>query len=327
MAVKITQVSQGNVLLQLCLQYDPPVQSRKTGMPVSIEELKIGIYRTPTSVRMKAFNQDNLERAEKIRQFRMGQIKRGELTVMNSPERKDFVTLYRNISHEKEHNYTASYSRFVKFCGGTCPYDRIDAAFFIQYRDYLLDATKEDAVNPLSMHTAAQYFNQFRYVLREAFYEGHLKEDLHDCAEIIKVERDYDGLVTMEEIQRLMKVPCENPLVPKMCWFLAVTGVRYGFLAKLRWENVIVSPDRRPYIVTKVQRSGREELMHITPEALGYLGRRKKSGQVFPVGGKDMRMHLRKWLHAAGVREELSFESFRLGIQTLNRRTSLLKAR
>lgn len=56
------------------------------------------------------------------------------------------------------------------------------------------------------------------------------------------------------------------------------------------------------------------------------LGHKKKSGRVFSLNGRQNLKFLHRWLKSAGLRPELTFESFRLCIPTLpDKRYKLLK--
>lgn len=325
MAIDLKQTPYGSSVYRLSLVYNPPVMSKKTGKPVYEEVLKLSIYRKPSTPRMKLFNQDNLERADKILKYREGQIQRGEIRILKLPQGSDFVSFYRQIAESKAANYKASFLRFSDFCNGYMPFDRVSPELFLEYRDCLKKATYIESENPLSQKTAKQYFNQFRYVLREAFNAGYMAEDLHDCAEMLGAEEQEETLITIEELAYLLTVPCEHEDIPRMCFFIALTGFRFGFLMKLRWEDIVYTKDHRQFIMTKVQRTGRNDVLYISNEAMKQLGRKKKTGRVFSDNGRQNLKFLHRWLKSAGLRSELTFESFRLYIPRLPRPTQFLK--
>lgn len=325
MKITIKETRRGATVNQLILEYDPPIVSKKTGNPVYEEPLKFTVYRNPANPRMKLYNQETFERAEKIRQYREMQIKKGEIRLLKVDYAEDLVSFYRKIADTNRNNYKSSFLKFSEFCNGVMPFEKVNPGLFIEYRDFLIQATKIDSERPLSILTANCYFNQFRYVLREAHRSGCLSEDLHDCGVSISVEDANVDMITPEEISRLMAVPCMQEDIPRMCMFIVLTGVRYGFLMKLRWEDVNLTKERRPFIIVKTQRSGRQDIMYISKEAYNQLGKKKKSGPVFSENGKQNLKFLHRWLHSAGLRDTLTFESFRLNLPTLPKKQLALK--
>jgi len=324
MGVTIKQSQRGQSVYLLSLEYNPPVESPRTGKPVYEEPLKLSVYKTPTTPRMQLFNRDNYERAEAIKKYRESQILKHELKLFTKDYQDDLIGLYMTISKRTDVNYRASFLWFSDFTNGKCPYSDVDAGMVMDYKKYLLDATSALSEKPLSLLTAAQYFNQLRYVLREAFNQGFLAEDLHDCIDPIRTGDNFIELVTDEEIEALKSTPCNQEQIPRMCWFIVLTGVRLNFLLQLKWEDVIVAPGQRPFILMKCQRSKRDDMMYITEESLGYLGKRKKSGLVFEKNHRLLK-DLHKWEKDAGVREDMGFEHFRLRLMTLKKSKLLLR--
>jgi len=325
MAVFITKRLKGKAMYVIHLEYNPPVLSKKTGKPIYDETLNFTLYRNPTSPRMKLFNQDNLERAEAVKKYREKQIADKEITLcpeVNSTT--DLVGFFKEIAKRTDVNYNSVFLKFSEFCKGCCPFSSVDAAFVNNFRNYLISLTEPEAESPMSLCTAGQYLNQTRFVLREAYNQGYLPEDLHDCVDIIRVDPDFDNLITKEEIEKLMKVECPQEQIPRMCYFIALTGVRTKFVLELKWEDVFAVPGKRPFIVKKKQRTERNAVMYISEEALHYLGKRKKSGPVFENNCRLLR-DLHRWEKAAGVRDWLGFEQFRIRISTLKKTRPLLK--
>lgn len=317
MAIELKQVPIGVSMYNLHLVYNPPVVGNKSGKPVYEEELKFTIYRKPSNPRMRLFNQDNLERAEKILKYRELQIKKGEIKVLKLPQGNDFVSFYRQIADTKANNYKASFLRFSDYCNGYMPFESVNVDLCEDYRATLKVATRPDSPSPLSDLTARQYLNQFRYVLREAYKAGYLSEDLHDCTDELELEEREENLITLPELALLRSIPCEHEDIPRMCYFIALTGFRYGFLMNLRWEDIVFTSDKRQFIKTKVQRTGRDDIIYISNEAMKQLGHKKKTGRVFSLNGRQNLKFLHRWLKSAGLRPELTFESFRLCIPSL----------
>lgn len=315
MSVTLIEKPGINGMKNLALEYSPAILSKRTGKAVYFEELVHKVYASPANPREAKYNRVMLEKAELIRQYRQGQIEKGELCIYDMDESKDFVAFYRKLAMERKAsttNYTASFLFFSSFVEGECAFDDVNEELYVRYRDHLASLPVGNSGKNLSYGTAHGYFNQFRFVLREAFHKGYLKEDFHDCAENLhekSVDRYY---VTSEDWNKLLSTPCSREDVPKICQFILFTGLRYSEVRTLKWEKVIVDTQGRISINRTLQLSGRKELFLISKSAYLLMGPKKNSGLVFKeeVYGNHNRC-LQKWASDAKLQNHITFESFR----------------
>lgn len=315
MSVTIIEKPGINGMKNLALEYSPAILSKRTGKAVFIEDLVHRVYADPSDAREAKYNRVMLEKVELIRQYREQQIEKGELSLYDMDESKDFVAFYRKLAMDRKSsktNYTASFLFFSAFVDGKCRFEEVGVDLYVRYRDYLATLPVGSTGKKLSYGTAHGYFDQFRYVLREAFHKGYLSEDLHDCAENLHEKRIDRYYVTGDDWNLLQSVPCSREDVPRICQFILFTGLRYSEVRALKWEKVLFDDQGRVSISRTLQLTGRKELFFISNTAFSLMGPKKKSGLVFPeeVYGNHNRC-LQKWASEAGLKTHITFESFR----------------
>jgi integrase len=313
------RIGQGKV--KLVLEYEPPLASTIDGHMVDRERLDFEIYEKPRTEREELFNKMILDRAEKIRQYRMESIESGKISLYRNMSELGFVDFYKRSAREmaSSSNYTAGLKYFRDYTKDFCPFNAVNRNLFIGYRDFLISKTQEE-VGALNVNTAKGYFNQFRMILRMAFMQGLVKADYSDCDEIIhEVPHKEMYYIQRSHIHALNEVDCSIPDIKNMCFFLLLTRFRIGEIWDLDWSDVIRFPDERPFIMKKLTGKKDKIRLYISGEAMKYLGRPKKSGRIFKkMSYVYARNRLREWVSSAGLPGELvTFESFRRGFDTI----------
>lgn len=323
MSVKIIELPTRDHMFILALEYDPPVISKRTGDAVMVEKLIMTSYQEPKDERQVKYNRVMLEKAEAVRQVREKQIEEGKISVYMIERKDDFVAFYRQMAIKKSGkcNYTASFKVFEAFVGGKCAFKDIGHDLFVRYRDYLAGLPINPVSGkPMKYLTAWGSFNQFRYMLTEAYNEGLVDKDYRDCDEILHEKpSEQRYIVSDEDIRKLMKTPCQREDVPRICKLMLYTGLRYREIVDMKWEDITETADGRKCIARVMQLSGRQSNLYINPEAFNLLGKQKKRGYVFERMNSSSYRHesMRKWTKDAGIKDKVSFESFRRYVSTL----------
>lgn len=323
MSVKIVQLPTRDRMYVLALEYQPPVISKRTGDAVTLEKLIMTNYQNPKDEREVRYNRVMLEKAEAIRQVREKQISDGKISVYQLDQKDDFVAFYRKLAIQKstKSNYTAGFKVFESFVGGKCSFSDIGQDLFVRYRDYLASLPLNPVTGKQMKYlTAWGTFNQFRYMLTEAYNEGLVDKDYRDCDEILherKSEQRY--IVSDEDIRKLMNTRCQREDVPIICKLMLYTGLRYREVVDMKWEDIVDAEDGRKCIARVLQLSGRKSNLYIGPEVIKLLGKPKKKGYVFERMNSSTYRHesMRKWVKDAGIEANVSFESFRRYVSTL----------
>lgn len=309
-----------NGMRHLALEYSPAVLSRISGAAVTKEDLVHKIYANPITDKEIKYNRVMLEKAEMIRKYRVSQINNGEIKLYDLDESKDFVSFYRKFAIERKGsstNYTAGFATFSNFVEGKCRFEDVTRTLYVRYRDYLNSGpmgvqVRNRPAKPITYSTAKGYFDQFRFMLREAFRKGYLDEDLHDCEEQLHEVRVDRYFVSDDDIRKLFSTDCPRDDVPRICRVILLTGLRYSEVKKIRWEHVVISEKGRVSFKRIIQKTLREEMFYVSDTAFHEFGKPKKKGPVFleEVNGAHNRA-LQKWAEEAGIENHITFESFR----------------
>ena len=212
--VTLRQKKIANDKSSLYLDYFPPIISPKNGKETRREFLKLQLYNTPKTTTEKAHNKTTIEFAELIRAKRLVQIKNREFGFKQNIElNKNFVAYYEAIVTEylskgSKSNYgswKASLNYIKKFFGPKINSKHLTADIIKKYRHFLLTTnssrTKEVT---LSINSAASYYKQFIYVLKRAYKDHIISENLAQYADYINEE------VTFREYLKYHPADYEN---------------------------------------------------------------------------------------------------------------------
>ncbi len=176
----------------------------------------------------------------------------------------------------------------------------------------------------LSARTSATYCQVLRRVLGEAVNAGIIAAnpwDMVDGEERIKVPRTKREHLTLEEVRRLMAVPCLNETVRRAFLFSCFTGLRFSDVGGLRWSDVHVG-DEHPSISLIVKKTGEPLYAPLSRVALGWLPARGGAGEgdmVFCAlpSGVSTNRHLKIWVASAGIAKRVTFHTARHTFATM----------
>lgn len=119
--------------------------------------------------------------------------------------------------------------------------------------------------------------------------------------------------LTYDEVRTLFRTPCPNEIVKRAFIFGCLTGLRYSDISKLKWGD-IEQYGNRSRILFRQKKTGTEEYLDLTPQALQLLGeRRSEEDLVFErlPQRHDLHDSLAPWASAAHVSKPISFHTSR----------------
>jgi integrase len=238
---------------------------------------------------------------------------------------QNFVEYFKRLAEKRTAsnlgNWISAYKYLETFTNGTIKFADLNESFCDDFKEYLRTTMSNRRIkSKLSQNSAVSYFNKIKAALRLAYRDGYLQVDLNARVDPIKSVETRRDFVTLEELNRLAKTDCDSPVLKRAALFSALTGLRFGDITNLKWENVEHMANSG-YILKFTQHKTRGvETMPISDQAFSLMGERgNKDEQVF----KDLtysayaNKHLAKWIGLAGITKDITFHCFRHTFATL----------
>ena len=166
----------------------------------------------------------------------------------------------------------------------------------------------------LSQNSAFSYFNKFKATLKQAYKDGYLSYDLNARIDRIKETETHRNFLTLDELNTLVKKDCLNPVLKNAALFSALTGFRFGDIAKMIWGEVEFIKDNGYFIQFTQQKTNGAEMMPISDQAYKLMGERRNPDQRVFDGltySAYSNKHLAQWIGSAGITKNITFHCFR----------------
>lgn len=331
--IKIRQKKISGDRHSLYLDIWPPVLHPVTNRLSRREFLGIYIFDKPGNVFDKQHNKEVLQLAEQIKLKRENYLNKPEiysdyekaqLKAINQGK-QNFVEYFKQLADSRtgsnQKGWLSAYHYLEAFTKGSLTFAELDEVFFSEFRSYLLTAKKHRSnKTTLSQNSAVSYFNKVKAALRQAFKEGKLQIDINARVDPIKSVETERNILSIEELNKLIKTDCNNPLLKRAAIFSALTGLRFSDIRNLIWNNVEFIEGQGHIIKFIQQKTKGVEVLPIDPQAVGLLGERGGSmDQVFEglTYSAYSNKHLAQWIGAAGITKEITFHCFRHSFATL----------
>lgn len=104
---------------------------------------------------------------------------------------------------------------FRKFTEGKCTFGDVSVDLCTRFREYLLTAKQlKHTKKTVSRNTASGYFSTFRALLKQAYKERLITENINDYLEYIEWEDVVREFLAQEELIQLAP-PCKHDV---LCW-------------------------------------------------------------------------------------------------------------
>lgn len=340
----------------LYLDFWPPVPNRETGEPTRREFLKMYLFaplkakgkkkkddnvvKQPVyskdkleNTQQKKHNADTLTIAEGIRQKREHELNKPE--VYNEYEKgqlmkrqlgeRDFLKYFNELMNKQKGNTYYNWkvvSIYLNiYTNGSLKFANVNEKFCNDFKDYLLTTRgHKNTKKNLTQNTASVYFSKFKAALHQAYKNGYLQDDLSRKVEPIKsieTERNY---LTLDELNKLVKTNCPNPVIKRAALFSALTGMRFSDIKKLVWGEMEYIEGTGYIIKFRQKKTKGIEVLPISEQAYSLLGEPKQATDIV---FQDLcysayySKYLYQWLGAAGITKEITFHSFRHTFATL----------
>ena len=136
----------------------------------------------------------------------------------------------------------------------------------------------------------------------------------------IEQKESIRAVLTIEEINKLVKTDCHNPVLKRAALFSCLTGLRFSDILKLTWNEIEFIPDKGYILKYRQKKTDSPEVLPISEQAVSLCGKRMEpSAKVFDglTYSAYENKHLYQWLAAAGITKDISFHNFRHSFATL----------
>ena len=311
--VTVRQRAITNGRISLYLDYYPAVRTPETMQMSRREYLGIYIYAHPKNEMEREFNNDMLNKAEAIRCIRVQSLINEEFGFLDKTKQKaDFLAYFKRICRDKDQKWEFVYQHFYNFVKGQCTFGEVNVELCKRFRDYLLNAKQLKRKHlPVSLNSASGYFSTFRGLLRIAYRDKWLRENINDYLDRIEpmdVKKEY---LTLDEVKLLASTPCDIPVLKAASLFACLTGLRISDILNLQWEDFEIAPDQGYCLRIRTQKTQTEATLPVSHEAYELCGT-PSTGKVFKGLKRSMTQHpLKNWLKKAGIKKSISFHCFR----------------
>lgn len=303
----------------LYLDYYPPIRCKSTMKLVHKEYLGIYIYQEPKNEIQRDYNQEMLCTAEAVCAIRIQSIINEEYGFLDKRKMKgNFLEYFKCKASIKHSKWIVTYRHFERFVNGNCTFGEVDIDLCRRFGEYLQTTTllKNDKMK-MKQNSAAGYFSTFRALLKVAFRDKMIRENVNEYLDKIDYEDTKKEFLTLDELKILCNTPCEYPVLRKASIFSCFTGLRLGDVLALEWKDITPASDGGYCMRIRTQKTETEATLPISDEALEYCGERSE-GKVFKRFERSLSQHpLRRWIKQSGIKKNITFHCFRHTFATL----------
>ena len=334
MATKVSlrqkKISKGRK--SLYLDFYPAIPHPETGEPTRREFLGLYIYEKPKTPIDKQHNAETLKIGESIRQKRENFLNKPEIYSQYEKEQlrlkelgeQCFIEYFTKLANKRKasnhDNWVSALNYLEAFTNGSLKFADLNQKFLEDFKEYLL-TTKSNRSNKttLSQNSAVSYFNKVKAALKQAYKDGILQTDLNSKVKPIKAAETRREYLTLDELNKLVKTPCNDVLLKRAALFSALTGLRFSDIQKMTWGELEYINGQGYFLNFNQKKTNSVEVLPISEQAYSFTGgteNPKDMPQDNPVfeGLKYSayhNKHLFQWIGAAGITKNITFHCFR----------------
>jgi len=340
MTTKVTlrqkKISKGRQ--SLYLDFYPAIPHPETGEPTRREFLGLYIFEKPKTPINKQHNTETLQIGESIRQKRENFLNKPEIYSQYEKEQlrkkekgeQCFIEYFRKLANKRKasnhDNWVSALNYIEDFTNGKLKFADLNEKFLEDFKEYLLTTkSKKSDKTTLSQNSAVSYFNKVKAALKQAYKDGILQTDLNAKISPIKAAETRREYLTIEELNKLVKTPCNNGLLKRAALFSALTGLRFSDIQKMVWGELEYIEGQGYFLNFSQKKTNGIEYYPISEQAYSFTEgaeNPKDMPQDKPVfeGLKYSayhNKHLFQWIGSAGITKDITFHCFRHTFATL----------
>ena len=237
-----------------------------------------------------------------------------------------FTELASKRKASNHDNWVSALNYLDTFTNGSLKFADLNQKFLEDFKEYLLTTkSKRSNKTTLSQNSALSYFNKVKAALKQAYKDGILQYDLNSKVKPIKAAETRREHLTLEELNRLVKTPCNDVLLKRAALFSALTGLRFSDIQKMTWGELEYINEQGYFLNFNQKKTKGVEVLPISEQAYSLTegtANPKDMPQDKPVfeGLKYSayhNKHLFQWIGAAGITKDITFHCFRHTFATL----------
>lgn len=303
----------------LYLDFYPPVTNPETGKSTRRDFLGLYILEKPKTAIEKNQNKETLILAQSICARRQIEIYNGTYGFSsNTKRKKDFLEYYEKLMgkrYQSEGNYgnwKSALKHLRAYLPDSITMGEIDKTFVLGFKDYL-------EYSDLKQNSKISYFRKLGAALKQAVFDGYLKENPMKQVKGFKEAETKREFLTLEEIKLLINTDCDLPLYKRAFIFSAFTGLRFSDIKALTWGDVQESEGNH-FIRFQQKKTKGHQTLPLPDIALKQLGERKDHNTPLFKGmsySAWMNAKIKLWVVKAGINKHITFHCARHSFATL----------
>lgn len=268
---------------------------------------------------IKQKQQNILNKPEIYDQFEKEQIRLKELGELC------FVDYFRKLANKRKasnhDNWVSALNYLEAFTNGSLKFSQLNEKFLNDFKEHLLKTkSRKSNKTTLAQNSAVSYFNKVKAALKQAYKDGILQTDLNAKVKPIEQDETRREYLTLDELNRLVKTPCNNDLLKRAALFSALTGLRFSDIQKMVWAELEFTEGQGYCLNFDQKKTKGVEYLPISEQAYKLLGEKgEPTAKVFE--GLEYsayhNKHLFQWIGAAGITKDITFHCFRHTFATL----------
>lgn len=331
--VKLRQKPISKGRKSLYLDFYPHIKHYKTGKPTRREFLGLYIFEKNKTPFDKQHNAETLKIGESIRQQRENLLNKPEIYSHYEKEQlrlkelseQCFIKYFKELTNKRNGSNYGSWISALKyldsFTNGSLKFVDLNEKFLNDFKEYLLTTkSNKSAKTTLSQNSAVSYFNKVKAALKQAYKDGILQTNLNTQIKPIKTAETRREHLSIEELNKLIKTPCNNDLLKRAALFSALTGLRFSDIEKMVWSELEYTKGQGYFLNFSQKKTKGVEVLPISEQAYNLLGEPKEPTiKVFEglTYSAYQNKHLFQWIGAAGITKNITFHCFRHTYATL----------